>query len=395
MRIPVSKKKGLFISVYAIAKNEERFAERWYNCFKEADEVCVLVNNSTDKTESILRGLGAKVTVINYDHFRFDQALNDSMALCSDNADLLFKTDIDDFIEPGWRKKIEKAWRLGEATGKKPNSILFTYSVVWKEGVAGKQSMLRHSIHTREGWYWRDRVHEVLENKHNKNFIYYPKFEVESRPEPKDHSAYLPLLEQDVAEGKYSDGRSIHLLAREYMQLRRYDEAIDMFKKHLSCPGATWNSERAASMKFIAECYAQKGDEARQEAWLFKSMIEDDKDRDAPYLLGIRLILNKEYGTAVKVLERCVAIEKPQLDFPTFKLSAWSEHPWMLLGEAQFHSGNWAKGRECLAKALSINPDNELAKTMLGQIENAIAHNRPPTPYVDVPRLRIEIPELM
>ena len=36
----------MFISVYTIAKNEEKVAERWFNCFKEADEVCVLVNNS-------------------------------------------------------------------------------------------------------------------------------------------------------------------------------------------------------------------------------------------------------------------------------------------------------------------------------------------------------------
>ena len=33
----------MFVSVYTIAKNEEQVARRWYDCFKEADEVCVLV----------------------------------------------------------------------------------------------------------------------------------------------------------------------------------------------------------------------------------------------------------------------------------------------------------------------------------------------------------------
>ena len=388
--------KRPFISVYAIAKNEERFVERWYNCFKEADEVCVLVNNSTDKTEEILRRLGAKVKVINYANFRFDVALNDAMKMCSPKAELLFKTDIDDVVKPGWRQKIEHAWELGKATGKNPNSILFTYVVVWGDKPSDRQPMVRHSIHTPDGWYWHDRVHEVLEHKDHKTFICYPKFEVESHSEPnKDHSAYLPLLEQDAADGGSADGRTMHLLGREYMQYGRYDEAIETFKKHLAMPGAIWNCERAASMKFIADCYAFKGDEAHQETWLWKSMLEDDKDRDAPYVLGMLLIRHKEFFTAVQVLEKCLSIEKPQLDFPIFQLAAWGEHPWMLLGEAYFHSGRWLEGKSCLEKALSINPDNELAKTMLGQMEAAIKNNPLPQPPYEVPRLRLDIPELM
>lgn len=386
--------KKLFISVYAIAKNEERFAERWYNCFKEADEVCVLVNNSTDKTAKILRKLGAKVKVVTYKDFRFDKALNDAMKLCSPKADLLFKADIDDVVKPGWRKQIERAWELGEVKGEKPNAILFTYTVVWEDKATGRQPMIRHSIHTPKDWYWEGRVHEVLEHKYYKNFLYFPKFEVESRPEPKDHSGYLALLEQDVKEEKRLDGRTLHLLGREYMQYKRYDDAIDTLIKHLTHPGATWNSERAASMKFIANCYAHKGDVSKQEMWLWRAMLEDEKDRDAPYMLGMLLIKGKEYGLAVKVLERCLKIEKPQLDFPAFQLEAWGERPWMLLGEAYFRGGQWEKGKECLEKALGMNPHNELAKTMYNQMQTAL-RTRSIAPRHEVPRKRIEIPELM
>ena len=56
----------MFISVYTIAKNEEKVAERWYNCFKDADELCVLVNNTTDGTANVLRKLGAKVKEVTY-----------------------------------------------------------------------------------------------------------------------------------------------------------------------------------------------------------------------------------------------------------------------------------------------------------------------------------------
>ena len=89
----------MFVSVYTIAKNEEQVAARWYDCFKEADEVCVLVNNSTDQTAEILRGLGAKVVEKTYKDFRFDVARNEAMKMCSNKADLLFGCDMDDVIE--------------------------------------------------------------------------------------------------------------------------------------------------------------------------------------------------------------------------------------------------------------------------------------------------------
>ena len=38
------------IVVYTIAKNEEKFVERWYKSMKEADELYVLDTGSTDKT---------------------------------------------------------------------------------------------------------------------------------------------------------------------------------------------------------------------------------------------------------------------------------------------------------------------------------------------------------
>ena len=38
------------IVVYAIAKNESKFVERWYDSVKEADYVCVLDTGSTDNT---------------------------------------------------------------------------------------------------------------------------------------------------------------------------------------------------------------------------------------------------------------------------------------------------------------------------------------------------------
>ena len=54
------KKKKIY--VYAISKNEEKFAKRWYESVKSADGIYVLDTGSTDNTVKILKELGAKVT---------------------------------------------------------------------------------------------------------------------------------------------------------------------------------------------------------------------------------------------------------------------------------------------------------------------------------------------
>lgn len=385
----------MFISVYTIAKNEEHVAERWYNCFKEADEVCVLVNNSSDKTADVLRRLGAKVIVKNYSNFRFDTARNDAMAMCSPKATLLFGCDMDDMVEAGWRKQIARAWRLGVKTGKKPNTILYTYAVEYPYNNLPSQKFLRHSIHTPDGWYWKCRIHEYLEHRNRKEYIFYPKFTMTSRPTRQEHSSYLRLLEEECADSN-CEARSLHLLGREYLRHKRYNEAVEWLTKYLNHVGATWKKERAATMKFLSDCYGFLGFPNAQELWLWKSMFENPQDRDAPFALGRLLMSKKQWSEAVDVMERCVAIEKPDLDYPYFMLETWTELPWICLAEARFYLGRWKEAREALDKALELKPLSQLGLKFKEEFARVMTSGaKPNLPPPEVPRERIEIPELM
>ena len=49
------------ICVYAICKNEEKFAEAWMDSIQEADIVVVVDTGSTDHTVEKLRARGARV----------------------------------------------------------------------------------------------------------------------------------------------------------------------------------------------------------------------------------------------------------------------------------------------------------------------------------------------
>ena len=95
------------IVVYAIAKNESFFVDRWMDSMSEADQVVVLDTGSDDGTAERLRARGAQVTVERIIPWRFDRARNRSLELVPEDADVCVCTDLDEVFHPGWRSALE------------------------------------------------------------------------------------------------------------------------------------------------------------------------------------------------------------------------------------------------------------------------------------------------
>ena len=93
------------IAVYAITKNEEKFAKRWYESMSEADAIYVLDTGSDDNTVSLLKELGANVSVKEFNPWRFDVARNESLEMVPEDFDICVCTDLDEVFVPGWREK--------------------------------------------------------------------------------------------------------------------------------------------------------------------------------------------------------------------------------------------------------------------------------------------------
>ncbi|MGG4215027.1 glycosyltransferase [Paenibacillus sp. FSL L8-0638] len=96
------------IAVYAISKNEARFAKRWMHTMREADVVIVADTGSTDDTVSLLREAGAEVHRIEVTPWRFDKARNESLRLVPDDIDICVCTDLDEVWEEDWRSRLER-----------------------------------------------------------------------------------------------------------------------------------------------------------------------------------------------------------------------------------------------------------------------------------------------
>ena len=145
------------VCVYAICKNERKFAQRWMQSMREADGVYVLDTGSEDGTTEALRQLGAEVTEERIEPWRFDAARNRALELVPQDADVCVCTDLDEVFEPGWRQGVERAWREGAQQ--------LRYRYVWSHLPDGSEGHVFYieKIHARRGFAWVGPVHEVVQ----------------------------------------------------------------------------------------------------------------------------------------------------------------------------------------------------------------------------------------
>lgn len=292
------------ICVYAICKNEEKFADRWMDSVSEADLVVVTDTGSTDHTVEILRDRGAAVYTETISPWRFDAARNKAMDHIPADVDICVSNDLDEVFEKGWRKKLEEAWQPFHTRAR----YLFTWSFN-RDGTPLKQFPME-KIHRRHGFRWVHPVHEVLEysGDDEDRTVWVEGMVLHHHPDhSKPRAQYLPLLELSAGENP-EDDRTMFWLGREYMYHGMFDRCIHTLKRHLELPGAKWDEERSASMRFIAKCYQEKNNYAESRRWLFRAIAECPHVRE-PYLQMARLgYLEQNWPLVFYMVEKGLSI---------------------------------------------------------------------------------------
>lgn len=340
------------VCVYAISKNEEKFAKRWYESMSEADEIYVLDTGSTDKTVEVLTSLGAKVTVKNISPWRFDIARNESLNLLPKDTDICVCTDLDEVFESGWRQELENNW--------KEDTTRIKYNYNWHINETGESdvSFYLDKIHKLKGYTWTHPVHEVLSTKEKEIFITCNKIILNHYPDKsKSRSSYLPLLELSVKEDP-EDDRNMHYLGREYMYYGKYNEAIDTLIKHLNLKKATWHDERAASMRYIARCYSnlKRYDEAKM--WLKKAINEAPHLRDGYIEMAILLTKLNDYKNTIIYISKALKITSHEKTYIN-EVFSWNYTPYDIASIAYFYLGNYHMSFMYSLMALFLEPTNE------------------------------------
>ena len=292
----------LKICVYAIAKNEEKFIERFCESVKDADYVLIADTGSTDGTVRKAVELDVNVFDITISPWRFDHARNAALALVPADMDVCISIDLDEVLEPGWREEIERVWV--------PGTTRLRYLYDWGLGI----KFMTEKIHGRHGYYWHHPCHEVLrlDPRSAESIATTTKQIVTHLPDDtKSRGQYLDLLAISVKEDVHCP-RNAFYYARELTFYCRWDEAIVELGRYLNLPGATWDAERSFAMRLLGRCYNAKEDFVSAEKWWLRAAAETPFEREPWFELTNLYYRQQRWKDCYHAASRALAItQKP------------------------------------------------------------------------------------
>jgi glycosyltransferase involved in cell wall biosynthesis len=262
----------LKVAVYTIALNEAAHAERWAKSAADADYRIVADTGSTDDTVERLMKAGVTVHRIAVRPWRFDVARNAAMALLPTDVEVCLTMDMDRFLEPGWRPKLEAAWM--------PEMTALFCRVVYRSSVDDPTPLrgwLAKNFHHRWGYRFKRPVHEALVFTGPKEVTgsceHIVIHEVQDHAKP-TRSQYLSLMELAHKEDP-DDAQICFWLGRDYMWANQHERGIELLQRYLSLSTNTWGEERSEAMRYLARMQPDK-----KMLWLDKARLEAPHRRE-------------------------------------------------------------------------------------------------------------------
>jgi glycosyltransferase involved in cell wall biosynthesis len=351
---------SLRVAIYTIALNEAQFADRWAKSTSDADYRLVADTGSSDTTVSDLRQAGVVVVPITVRPWRFDDARNAALALLPSDFDVVVSLDLDEVLVPEWRTRLEASWQ---------DCTRLHYGYVWS-WAGDKPDVVFHSdkIAGRHTHRWKHPVHEILTPTIAEQVNTCNEVLIEHRANPsKPRSQYLALLELAVREDP-TDDRSSHYLGREYVFRGLYDKAIAEFNRHLSLPKATWDAERAASMRYLGKCHERLGDIQTARRWFLRATLEACT-REALVDAATFELRHNRFHAVIDLCERALEAPKAVGSYLTERYAV-EEGPYDLAAVAYYHLGQRAKAIGLAKIALDFNPLDARLRKNLSMMES-------------------------
>ena len=352
------------VCVYAIAKNEEKFARRWLDSMSEADGIFVLDTGSADNTVALLKEGGARVEQKIFTPFRFDRARNASLEMVPQDTDVCVCTDLDEVFRHGWRAGLERAFAGGA------EQVYYRYTWDFLPSGAPGHTFWLNNAHARRGFVWKHPVHEVICTADGRvpRSAFAPDVQLDHLADAgKSRAQYLPLLQLSVQEDP-EDDRNAHYLGREYLFYGRYDEAIAELLRHLSLKKAVWKDERAASMRYIARSFKFKGDRAQAEIWYLRAVAEAPHLREPLVETAQFYLEEKNWHGACFFALKALAITRRSMSYIS-EPDAWGWAPYDCLAVALYYLGDKAGALQNARLALRAAPDNRRLQKNLEMIK--------------------------
>ena len=345
------------IAVAAIALNEAKHIERWFNSSDDADYRFVLDTGSIDETLNYLHDFNAYAPErVGYaqqifNPWRFDHARNTIWDYIPDDIDFVIWLDMDEILEPGWREALEAV----------PNGTTRPrYKYVWSWNTDGTEGLVYggDKICARHGYTWKHPVHEVLkpvEILEQQSWV--DGLEIHHHPDhTKSRGQYFPLLKLAVEE-EPNDDRNQFYLAREYFFHGESTLAQHHFAEHYRLSG--WPAEKAANRRYMAKLRPTEA-----EFFLYQA-VSQTPDRREPWVDLALLYYRREDWQAVRAAcHMALRVSTKPLDY-LCEAEAWGATPHDLLALASHKLGDRATAVFHGDLACRLAPDDERLKANL------------------------------
>lgn len=319
---------ALKICVYAIAKDEEKFVERFCESAKDADLILITDTGSTDNTKALAEKARAQVFDVCVTPWRFDFARNAAITLIPKDVGICISLDLDEVLESGWREEIERVWE--------ENTTRLRYVYDWGHG----HKFNYDKIHARHGYYWWHPCHEYLrvDGRVEEVFAQTGKTLVKHLPDStKSRGQYLNLLELSVKEDPICPRNSFYY-GRELSFYGRWDDAIVELKRYLDLPGATWINERSYAMRTLGKCFESKQDWKEAEKWYLCAAAEAPFTREAWCALSLLYYNLRKWPDSYSCAMRALDIKDRELVY-TVSPEVWGAQPHDLAAIAAWNMG--------------------------------------------------------
>jgi Flp pilus assembly protein TadD len=338
---------SLRVAVYAIAKNEVEFVDRFLASCKDADVVVVADTGSTDGTDHRLTWAGATVHRIGISPWRFDKARDAALALVPRDVDVCISLDLDEVLAPGWRAELERVWV--------PGITRLRYLYEWGPGVR----FFYEKIHARHGYHWHHPCHEYPrpDGRVPEVWAETSALLVTHHPDPsKSRGQYLDLLALSVQEDPACP-RNAFYYARELTFYGKHDAAIVELRRFLGLPGATWHVERAYALRLLGQSLAAVGDAANARHYLEAATQEAPTHREPWVALAQYAYEVQDWPLCRTAAEKSLAITVAEPVY-TADPKVWGAWPHDLAAIACYHLGDKRAALAHGLEATRLAPDD-------------------------------------
>ena len=346
------------ICVYAIAKNEELFVNRFCDAASDADLILIADTGSTDNTVALAeKAWATEVRHIHISPWRFDLARNAALAMVPKDIDICVSLDLDEELQPGWREEIERVWTYG--------TTRLRYKFDWGVGIV----FYYEKIHGRNGYRWHHPCHEYpVPDRIAERYAQSDMLLVVHKPDPsKSRGQYLDLLRVSIEEDP-TDPRNAFYYARELSFNGRWVDAITECKRYLALPNATWENERCYAMRVISRSYQALGDMNNALAWARRATAEAPNTREPWCEVAMLSYMSSRWPECYGAATSALLIDNRELVY-TCDPAVWGAQPHDLASIAAWHLGLKDAASKHARDALSFEPDNPRLKANLTMVQ--------------------------